>query len=176
MRRKWWLVIILIAVVAAFAALLLSVKPGRDVSVTFLCYTQDLRGFRTSQYRVPYNGADSMAVFRLEKRGTEDYVYTVRTLELKSRDGWVTDTNAVTVLGAGLLSDDPTTAPFSSNIMYAIVPRPLTTLAWRCRIGLIEIPRRGGWKSTARKYLSRVGLHNPTNFTRFEVVSGEIER
>jgi hypothetical protein len=176
MRRKWWLVILLIAAVLAFAALLLSVKPSRDVSVTFLCYTQDLRGFRTSQYRVPYKGADSMAVFRLEKRGREDYGYTVRTLELKTRDGWATDSNAVTMLGAGLLSDDPRTAPFSSNIMYAIVPRPLTTMPWRCRIGLIEIPRHGGWKATARKYLSRVGLHDPTNFTRFEIVSGAIER
>ena len=37
------------------------------VTMRFLCYTQDLVGFRPSQYQVPYKGSNNMAMFLLEK-------------------------------------------------------------------------------------------------------------
>ena len=143
--------------------------------MTFLCYTQDLVGFRPSQYRTVYNGSNNMAVFLLEKHGRDNYGYVVQSIELKRPDGWVSDTNVLDLLGVGLLSDDPMVAPLNTNIIPVTVARPSEASTWRCRVALQQIPRLGpGWRATARHLLYRAGLLNPTNFTRFEIVSGEV--
>lgn len=166
-----------------FGLLVLSVQPNRKVTVTFLGYTQDQGGFRRTQYRVPHNGPDSMAAFRIEVRGEGTYGYVVRALELKQPNGWVSDTNVTSALGVGLLSSDPmfpmssdSWVPVFSN-QIVLLPRPLTKSAWRCRLECVELSRRtNGWKATARDWLTQVGLINPTNFAQFEVVSEEIGR
>ena len=176
MRRKWWAAIILSLLAMICGLLVILVQPSRNVSVTFLCYTQDPRGIRRDRYRVPYNGPNSMAAFRVEKRGRSDYGFSVKALELKRPDGWVIDTNASTLLAVGLVSEDPRFAPFVTNTMDVLLPRPVATSSWRCRIEFVELPRHVGWKATTRHWLTQVGLINPTNLTRFEVVSEEIGR
>jgi hypothetical protein len=133
--RKVLLLFLLVLVAFAGVVVISSISSSpasRKVTMTFLCFTQDLVGFRPDQYQAPYNGSNNMAVFLLAKHGKDNYGYVVRSIELKHPEGWV-------------------------------------------RVELRKIPQRtAGWRAATRKLLYRAGLLNPTNFTRFEIVSGEV--
>jgi len=176
MTRKRALTLISVATLAFVSLFLLRRTDSRPVaSVTFVGFTNDSQGFRSSMYRVPDSSARSMAVFRFTNHTSRAFFHDAGLIERRMLGGWAYDTNQ---WSPGSRTISPTIGGFGCEIIVA--PTPAGTSAWRLNVTLDEPTKPPEWflGIRARVYV-RAGIHMPFGggkWRRYTVTSEEVVR